>query len=133
MKFVLIFILLGSLNFVGCKKPAIENTKTFSKNIIGKWKYSQRFYSTGGPLIFKSTASLNQWILFRADSSFSSNLPGFENVNSFRIEDSIKLKFISGNQQERLYFYHIDTLQNSLTLSSADFICIEGCGDIFKK
>ncbi|MEO6638325.1 MAG: hypothetical protein ABIN25_08615 [Ginsengibacter sp.] len=133
MKCLLIFVLIGSLNFFGCKKPAIENTKTSSKNITGKWNYTQAFYSMGGPLIFTSTAERNQSILFETDSSFSSNVPAFENFNSFRMEDSAKIKFLSATQQERIYFYRIDSLQNSLTLSPADFICIEGCGDIFKK
>ncbi len=133
MKYLLIFILFGSLSFAGCEKPVVENTKTFSKNITGKWNYTQTFYSSGGPLIFTSTENLKQWILFNADSSFSSNVPTFESFNKFSIQDSFKLNLTSASQMERSYFYHIDTLQNSLSLSPADFICIAGCGDIFKR
>lgn len=118
---------------VACKKTLLETPDGSSKNITGKWKYSQTFYSDGGPLIYKPTAYLNQWVNFNSNSSFLSNMPAFKDFNNYEIEDSVKLKFTSALQPERLYFYHIDSLQNSLSLSPADFICIEGCGDIFQK
>ena len=129
----MIIIILGALLAVSCKKSTVENPATFSKNITGKWKYTQAFYSEGGPLIYTSTAYLNQWVVFNTDSSFSSNLPAFKDFTNYTISDSVTIKFTAISQPERLYFYHIDSLKNSLSLSPRDFICIEGCGDIFKR
>ncbi len=133
MKHLTILILCAALVFIACNKSQVETPKTFSKNITGKWNYSQRFFSNGNSFIYESTADLMQWINFNADGHTSSNTDNYKSFITYQILDSFKIKFTSSSQEDRLYFYSIDSLKNLLSLSPADFICIEGCGDIFKK
>lgn len=135
MRHLLILIIIWSVAFVSCKKSPIQTDESFSKNLIGKWKYTQNFYSIGGPLIYRSTDNLKQWIVFNDDGSFNSNMPQFKSFANYEIQDSIKVKFITPLQPSgfRLYFYFLDSVKHSLSLSPANFICIEGCGDIFKR
>jgi hypothetical protein len=134
MKRVLIVIAAGSFFIFSCNKTSLTGKK-YSPSLSGKWKYAQAFYSNGGPLIYESTESLNQWIVFNADSSVTTNMPEFEKVVSYQPMDSARVKFITPSQQPgfRLYHYFLDSTDNSLTLSPADFICIEGCGDKFRR
>jgi hypothetical protein len=119
--------------FSGCAKLHQDNAGIFAKNIIGKWQYTQRFYSPGGPLFYQSTTELGQWIAFDNSEKLTSNMPSFGRFDNYHIMDSIKIKLSSRSQPDRLYFYKIDSIKNSLTLSPADYICIEGCDDIFQK
>lgn len=133
MKYLLIALVL-LITFISCKKQP-ENTKKEPETLSGKWNYSQRFYSIGGPLIYESTKKLKQWILFATTGgSFSSNMPEFKNVTNYEIIEPGKVKFNLPSQQpdSHLFFYKIDTSTNVLSLSSADFVCIEGCGYTFE-
>lgn len=116
------------------KQPAILSEKK-RVTLIGKWNYSQSFYSTGGPLIYESTKKLKQWLSFESNGTFSSNMPDFKNAISYEKVDSIKVKFNFSSQQSgsRLFFFMIDTSANTLSLSPAYYICIEGCGFKFEK
>ena len=133
MKHFTLLLFFTSLVFFACKKPQVKTPSPFSKNITGRWNYFQKFYSPGSGFIYESTTGLRQWITFTADGQISSNTDNYKGFATYEILDSFKIKFISQSQDDRFYFYHIDSLENSLTLSPADFICIEGCGDIFKK
>ncbi|MDQ6902368.1 MAG: hypothetical protein M3139_05070 [Bacteroidota bacterium] len=129
----LLILFICLLNLIACKKSSPVVVNHYSNSISGKWNYFQSYYSSGGPITYTSTAYLNQWIKFEPDSSFSSNVDGFEKFNTWSLEDSFKLKFTSSLSPERHYFFKIGSLHGTLSLSSADYICIEGCGDIFKK
>ena len=127
-------ILVLSLTFISCSKQPEKIRKQYEA-LSGKWNYSQSFISDGWTLIYKSTKNLNQWILFTRDGSLSSNMPGFKKATSYQIVDSLKVKinFPTEQPNARLFFYTIDSYINSLSLSPADIICIEGCGDIFER
>jgi hypothetical protein len=133
MKRLLIFITIWSFTHISCNKsiPSV----CFSEKITGKWRYTESYYSIGGPLIYVSTESAGQWIIFNADGSFKSNIPHFINISSYKILDSSRVKFIAPTQQPgyRLFYLSLDPVDNSLTLSPADFVCKEGCGDKFKR
>ncbi len=134
MKYLFIF-LSALIALASCKKSSSsgELSRPFSTSVIGKWNYTQTYYSDGGPLIYNSTNGLNQWINFETDGSFSSTVNAFKDFSKYIIQDSTHVKFTSLSQQDRLYLYHIESPENKLTLSPADFFCIEGCGEIFKK
>ncbi len=132
MKYLLI-IFVCVLNLLACKKSPPIIVDNYSNNISGKWNYFQTYFSSGGPITYNSTAYLKQWINFEPDSSFSSNVDGFKKFSSYSVEDSFKVKFTSAQSPERYYFFKIDSLQGTLSLSPADYLCIEGCGDIFKR
>jgi len=106
MKSLLIFITIWSLTLASCKKTTFSG-KTISEKITGKWRYAQAFYSIGGPLIYVSTESLRQWIEFKADGNFTSNMPRFENVTSYEMIDSFNIKFITPVQQPGFRLYSV--------------------------
>ncbi|MEP6926061.1 MAG: hypothetical protein ABI834_00425 [Ginsengibacter sp.] len=135
MKRLFILMIGWSLSIVSCNKSSTLPGKTFSENITGKWRYAQYYYSNGGPLIYVSTGSLNQWIAFDADGRFTSNMPGFEKITSYKLMDSSRVTFFTPLRQPdfRLYYYSLDSTDGSLSLSRADILCIEGCGDKFKR
>ena len=132
MKSLLACSVAISVIFLSCSKSPLINV---SKDLSGKWKYSQSFYSIGGPLIYEPTDDLNQWIIFNTNGSFKSNMSQFEKVIRYEIVDSAHIKFITSVQTPgpHLYYYFIDTTENTLTLSPADIICIEGCGSKFRR
>lgn len=134
MKSLIVFNLLAvAFVYIGCNKAQNSNIEKQSFVFTGKWNYSQRSYSPGGPLIYESTRSLNQWIIFRKDSSISSNMPRFQKFGSYSLTDSVTLRFSGITQPDALYFYHFDPETGKLSLSSAINVCIEGCADIFTK
>lgn len=133
MKNIFLAIVVLGL-FISCKKSNLPANPGAPVSLIGRWKYSQAFYSIGGPLIYTSTENLHQWVQFNSDGTFSGNTSAFKQFTSFHIEDSIRIKFIAPvAPNTRLYFFSLDSINRKLSLSPADFICIEGCGDIFTK
>ena len=133
MSKLLTSLFLGVVILVSCQKAKMDVPETYSRDLEGKWRYTEKYYSDGSRTHYESTLNLNQWVVFNADSSFSSNMPALESFVKYSIVDSFTLKLTSAAQQEGRYLFHVDSLQNSLSLSSLDFLCIEGCGDIFKK
>lgn len=133
MKHAPVLILFALFILTACTKSKEETAGVFPKNITGKWNYAQRFYSPGGPFVYESTIELRQWVIFDNSSKLSSNMPPFENFGKYNIIDSVKLKLSSGSQADRVYYYKIDSVKNSLTLTPADYLCIEGCGDVFRR
>ena len=128
MNRLVIFIAICSFTHLSCNKQ-------IPSGLTGKWRYTQSYYSIGGPLIYVSTESAGQWIIFNTDGSFKSNVPRYINISEYKILDSSRVKFTTPFQQPRfhLFYYSIDVALQSLSLSPADFICIEGCGDKFKR
>lgn len=126
------FLVLG---LTACDKSETGwEGKSFPEKLTGKWNYSQRYYSPGGGMIYESTEHLHQWIDFKPDGSFSSNMPGFQDVASYEILDSVKVRLNRpGPQSSERFFVRIEDHAQTLTLSSADHICIEGCGSKFKR
>ena len=90
MKHLLILITKWSVAFLSCKKSLTQTDESFSKNLIDKWKYTQNFYSIGGPLIYRSTDNLKQWIVFNADGSFNSNIPQFGSFVNMKYRIQLK-------------------------------------------
>ena len=132
MKLAYCLTILFLFSLGACNKAL--NNKTFPKELTGKWTYSQSFYSIGGPPIYTSTENLHQWINFKDDGSFTSNFPAFQQVTNYEVLDSVKVRLISPSpQSSSRYFYGFDANARTLTLSSADNICIEGCGWKFKR
>ena len=133
MKYISLFMLFAIFIVTSCTKSHEENAGIINKSITGTWNYTQRFYSLGGPLVYESTTQLRQRITFYKVGKLSSDIPAFKNFDEYTIIDSIRVKLSSVSQMDRLYFFKIDSVKNSLTLSPADNICTEGCGDIFQR
>ena len=130
IRFITIIIL--TLAIVSCNKETVPANS--SGSISGKWRYTQYYYSIGGPPIYISTESTGQWIKFNNDGSFSGNVPKFANFKRYEMVNPSTIKFINPQQAGfRLFYLNLDSIHNLMTLSPADYICIEGCGDIFKR
>lgn len=135
MKFLLVVISLWSCTLFSCNKSSLPTPgKSVPEELTGKWHYAQSFYSIGGPLIYVSTENLKQWIEFKDNGTFLTNMPDFKNITKYSIVDSTKVKFTPANQQGiSLFYFRLDATDNSLSLSPASPACIEGCGNKFKK
>jgi hypothetical protein len=137
MKLLLVLMSVCTFTFLSCSKPSQSTLEknALSEKIVGKWKHTQSYYSIGGPLIYVSTENLGEWIEFKNNGRFASNMAAFKNVTKYEVVDSLKVKFITPGVQQgfRLFYFTLGASDNSLSLSPADFICIEGCGDKFKK
>lgn len=124
------FSLLAS---TGCEKSPVT-AKSSSTDLSGRWNYSQSYYSIGGPLIYVSTGNLHQWIEFHTGGGFITNMPQFQAFTSYEVLDSSKIKLIRPSPQpSERFFVRIDSAARTLDISSADNICIEGCGNKFKR
>lgn len=133
MKRVFIACLLFLAVLASCTKSGF-NGNSVAENIIGRWNYTQSYASPGSGYIYTSTANLKQWIEFRTDGSFSTNMPDFAKVTRYQMQDTLIIKFTEpASATPRRYSIMLKSSDHSLTLSSADFICIEGCGQIFTK
>ncbi len=131
MSRALIWVSIFLMTVGACTK---SSDSTYANSIIGKWKYTQRYYSAGGPLIYQP-AELNQWVKFSQDGSIESNMSFFDNITGFELENESKIHFLTLSRPSgyMLYGYRIDTIEGGLNLYPLDPICIEGCGMLFKK
>ena len=132
MKYLLLFTTLCLVLFA-CKKNDLQKQSGGPYSRTGRWNYSQRYYSIGGPAIFESTASLHQWIEFSDDGKFKTNMPELSSWMGFEKIDSIRFRFTSTSQPPERYFSRFDSVKHTLTLSSIDHFCYEGCGFQFKR
>ncbi|MEP6747664.1 MAG: hypothetical protein ABJB86_08055 [Bacteroidota bacterium] len=133
-----LYILIGVVSFGllnnGCKKSAIGSANIASSSITGKWTYAEYYFSIGGPANWQPVITSNQFIELKADGTFSSNLSPFTSVLYYGLVDSNHIKFNKQPGQDALlYFYTLDLVKHTLTLSDAINICIEGCAQKFKR
>ena len=129
---VCLLITISLLALTACEKSMVAG-KGLSAGLAGRWNYSQSYYSIGGPLMYVSTENLHQWIDFGTGGNFTTNIPQFQGFTSYEVLDSAKIKLIRRALSSERFFVHIDAPIRTLTISSADNICIEGCGNKFKR
>jgi hypothetical protein len=129
MKKLLIIISLALILVSSCSKSTIVDD-----TLSGRWNYYRSYASNGATYIYTSTTDLKQWIQFGEDGKLVSNMPQFQKVVHYELVDSVKVRFTtSAPVTESHYYVKIDPVTHTLNLSSADYLCIEGCGDEFKR
>ena len=128
--YLLIFLLLV---FTACDKSA--NKSSDATALIGKWTYTERYYSIGGPGGWHPVETANQVIEFKSDGSFKGAPDFLPGATSFEIIDSAKLKFgpASLPAGNRLMRYDLKSAHGALILYPVDPVCIEGCSDKFVR
>jgi hypothetical protein len=114
---------------IACKK----STEPIENSLIGKWAYTERYISSGGPgewhpVIPKET------IEFKPDGTFIPSESFLKDANHFEILDSVTVKFRPAPIDSGfiLMRYSIDTGARELLMSPIP-LCIEGCSSKFKR
>jgi len=114
---------------ISCKKSSPD---LINSAIIGKWTYTEYFYSTGaGPGQWHPVIPPNQTIEFRSDGSFIPSTSFLKEAKRFELVDSITIKFTTSSRfiimgdsidvgMGELYLYPIPG-------------CIEGCNNKFRR
>jgi len=135
MKHYLFAAMLVFACMFSCTKSGIETGGKIPATLTGKWNYSAYFYSIGSPGSWHPANEQNKWIEFKEDGSFSSNLSPFNTAVGYHVTDSAHVQFITAvSSDSSLYYsFNIDTVQRSVSLSSARQICIEGCAQKFTR
>jgi len=116
----------------GCKKSSLE---PIENTLIGKWTYTEYFYSIGGPAEWRTVTPANQTIEFQPDGSLISSVSFLKTATKFEKIDSVTIKFQPAPTTRGyiLMEYLINTTKRELYLYPVDPICIEGCNNKFKR
>lgn len=111
-----------------CKKGDAD---TEASGIVGKWKMTHFWASTGSADYFISPApSDDLFVNFSSNSGFSSNISrrGYDQFRAFKLKDDQQLYFMKGfDKVNASYTLRKDTLYISV------FGCIEGCSERFER
>ena len=131
MKKIQILLLPLLLFAIACKKSVdpIENS------LIGKWTYTEYYYSIGGPGEWHPVTPPKQTIEFKSDGTFIPSESFLKDANHFEILDSVTVKFQPASTPSGfiLMGYTIDTTARELQLWPVNPMCIEGCSNKFKR
>lgn len=120
-----LLLITAAVSFTACEK----NTDANPKSLVGNWKQIDRFYSPGGEYVYEPAKSKNEYANFNKDGGFKSTV--LTDLATYTIKDSTKVNFYTADHEERKYWYFIKG--DTLTLSPAEPICIEGCGIRFVR
>ncbi len=118
-----------------CNKSVVVNKEPIDKTVIGKWNYTEYFFSTGGPGSWHPVSPANQTIEFKSDGTFVPAESFLKTANRFEIIDSVTIKFqpTSTAMGYTLMGYQIKTADRELYLYPVNPLCIEGCSNKFTK
>jgi hypothetical protein len=123
---------LFSLCLIACSKYRADNSPF---RLEGKWRFVSSFMGTGGPTVTVPAERKTDFVEFKANGEFFSNVQGFNQYYAYEIVDSIKLILKSKGVvvQNKPYRYWYNHSNKIFTLSQMEPMCIEGCGDNFKR
>jgi hypothetical protein len=117
-----LLLILTTLS-VACKKDDNKNSA-----LTGTWYLYGSYQSPGGPIMFTG-ASVTQTTEFFSNGTIVSNtFPGFE---KYTVQDGSTLILKGTNVTEEHERYTIKG--DTLSMSSEDHMCIEGCALVFIK
>ena len=130
MKKIQLLLLPLLLFAIACKKSVepIENS------LIGKWTYTEYYYSIGGPGEWHPVTPPKQTIEFKSDGTYIPSESFLKDANHFEILDSVTVKFQPASTPSGfiLMRYSIDTGARELLMCPIP-LCIEGCSSKFKR
>lgn len=132
MKTIHFFLLLVLFTAFGCSK---QEATADENSIIGKWTYTEHFYSTGSPGQWYPVVPANQKIEFKSDGKFIPAESFLKGANRFEFIDSATIKIYPATTSSGfiLMGYIIKEAGRELYLYPVDPICIEGCSSKFKR
>ena len=121
--------------FIACNTENIS-TNPEDDTIIGRWQLFERGYSPGDKYIVEDIASDPvQYIQFSSDSTFASNIDGYESFDRFSLgkEDGTPVLVLFGAQQNEVRNSRSFTISASVQrLELRARWCIEGCHEAFR-
>jgi len=134
MKKIFFLSLTLLILILGCKKN-IAKSDFIENSIIGKWTYTDHFYSIGAAGGWHAVVPANQTIEFKPDGIFISTDSFLKGVNKFQIIDSVTIKFqtTSTSSGYILMGYLINNNKRELYLYPVNPVCIEGCNNKFTR
>ena len=129
--FFMLIILLAS---IACKKPYDSTLNPIDDDLNAKWNFTAYYIGFGGPVVNPPPAPPGQWIRFKNNGIFETHMPEITGAR-FALIDSLRLRIWTSllPNSARTFYYKISPDKRQLELSSADVICIEGCGYIFTR
>jgi hypothetical protein len=128
-------LLLFLVAVASCGKHA-EKGKVFSTgSLVGKWEYTEHYFSIGGPGKWQPVQPGGQTIDFKPDATFTSAASFSANFQSYEIVDSTTVKFTPAPTAPGhvLMRYEINSAEGILLLHPIEPMCIEGCSYKFKR
>ena len=137
MNRLLIVLLPLLFAVVACSKMAEDDncSNPVAKSFIGKWNYSEWYFSIGGPGQWKPVLPANQFIEFKKDGSFISTQSFLSGANRFELADNGKIKFYTTSSPSgfTLMQYELSADNSELQLYPINPACIEGCSNKFVR
>jgi len=107
-----------------CKKEGKGPT-----TLAGKWKLDANLISIGGPPYWvKENSQPALYVQFNNNGSVNSNI--FQEYPSYQIKDSVTVTLLSPSNS---IHFRYRLRKDSLYLSPADVLCIEGCAMRFLR
>jgi len=131
--YILAMVVVAGL--AGCNKSVSSGSGYDPVSLDGKWNLTAYYFSTGAAGGWHPvTGSASQWIDFKANGAFASNLAPYDTAATYQVVDSFQVKFTNvSSRYSTRYFYTLDSINHILQLSPADLICIEGCAQKFSR
>ena len=127
--FTVVLIWVGA-----CQKSTVAVKKT----LIGEWKETATYYSTGGPATWVAVpANTDYYINFNGNNTVKSNV--FPDFSRYTVADSVTITFTNSddaikNGKVKTQNYRYIISHDTLTMSpSSPPLCVEGCGVRFVK
>ena len=128
-------LLLFLLVIASCSRP-VEKGKVFSTgSLVGKWEYTEHYFSIGGPGKWQPVQPAGQIVEFKTDGTFSSAASFSETFENYEFIDSTTVKFTPASTTSGyvLMRYEINEAEGILLLHPIEPMCIEGCSYKFKR
>lgn len=127
--FLLFFVVIAS-----CGKHPNKGKAFSQESLVGKWEYTEHYFSIGGPGQWQPVQPKGQTVDFKSNGAFSSTASFSETFLKYEIIDStIKFTPASTNTGYVLMRYEINGDDGSLLLIPIDPMCIEGCSHKFTR
>jgi len=119
---------------ISCKKSGDKTVESIDSSLIGKWTYTEYYYSPGaGPIEWQPVSPPGQTIEFKSDGTFVPCQSLLKDADHFEILDSVTVKFRPGNNYGTdVMNYSIDTIAGELIMMPVP-VCLEGCAYKFKR
>ena len=135
MKSLSYLFVISILLVAACRKTDDRIWEKSGQSLVGKWTYTDYYYSIGGPGKWYEVNPENQTIEFKADGSFVPAASFLQGVTSYEILDSVRIKFKPAATASgfTLMGYSIEKTGKELYLYPIDPICIEGCNNRFRR
>ena len=134
---LLIPLLLGPL--LACNNDDNGNMGPRNNSILGKWKLTAAYISSGGPQYWVDVED-GEEIEFLSDGSFTStNYPGCTEDGYVFDGESLALHYdcedmeLVAENEEGLITFRIEFKNDGFLLSPTSVICIEGCSYKYER